>query len=99
MLYLTEILGVPVCDCWRTKIGTVADLAVLLGTQPPRVAAILVRENKTRERCVIPFEEVTDLSSELVRLRIPQDALHSFHPDEGLLLLRKDLLDQQIIDV
>jgi len=99
MYYLTEILGLPVYDSSGTKVGRVADLAVALAAQPARVAEILLRDEKNKTRRAVRLEEIAAVSPKQVSLKIPEDQVKSFRPDEALFLLRKDLLDQQIIDV
>ncbi len=99
MLYLTEILGLPVYDSSGKRIGRVAELAAIPAAHPPRVALLLLRDGKDQPPRSVPLEQVSSLSQHRVRLRVSGDEIQSFHPDEALLLLRKDLLDQQIIDV
>ena len=98
MVYLTEILGVPVYDASGKKIGKVTELAAVLGSYPPRVKMVLF-EGGGHTTCAAPIEDVERLSPAEVRLSIMQEQLTGFQPDEGMLLLRKDLLDQQVIDV
>jgi len=99
MFYLTEILGLPVYDSLGTKAGRIGELAVALGTQPPRVAMLLLEGEKGKVPSAVPLEAMATLTGSEIRLRIPKEEIRPFHPDESLLLLRKDLLDQQIIDV
>jgi len=99
MLYLTEILELPVYDASGKKIGRVAEVAAASVSQPPRVTLLLLKNGKDALTRSVPFEDVSSLSVDAVRLRISGEQVQSFQPDESLLLLRKDLLDQQIIDV
>ena len=99
MLYLTEILGLPVYDCARKRVGTVAELALLPSAQPRRVAKLLLKEGKGKAARSVAPEQVATMTSGKIFLRVPEEELAIFQPNEALLLLRKDLLDQQIIDV
>ncbi|MCZ6750781.1 MAG: CBS domain-containing protein [Acidobacteria bacterium] len=99
MLYLTEILGLPVIDSSGKKVGKVTELAVAPVVQPSRVAILLLKNTKGKPTIAVPFETVSAFSPEEIRLRVAREELKPFQPDEALLLLRKDLLDQQIIDV
>ena len=99
MLYLTEILGMPVIDSLGQRAGKVEELAVVPAVQPSRVALLLLKNARGKPALSVPFEDVAVLSQKGIRLRIAREALELFQPDEALLLLRKDLLDQQIIDV
>ena len=99
MLYLTEILGMPVIDSLGQRAGKVQELAVVPAVQPSRVALLLLKNARGKPALSAPFEDVSTLSHEGIRLRIAREDLKLFQPDEALLLLRKDLLDQQIIDL
>lgn len=99
MLYLTEILEMPVYDVSGKKIGRVAEVAAASSDQPPRVTRLLLKNGKDVPARAVSFDEVSSLSGDAVRLRISGDQVQPFQPDDSLLFLRKDLLDQQIIDV
>ncbi|MBF8304977.1 MAG: hypothetical protein HW398_165 [Acidobacteria bacterium] len=99
MMYLTEILEMPVYDVSGKKIGRVAEVAAASSDQPPRVTQLLLKNGKGVPTRAVSFDEVSSLSGDSVRLRISGDQVQPFQPDDSLLLLRKDLLDQQIIDV
>ena len=74
-------------------------MAAAPADRPPRVLLLLLKNGKGQPSRVVPFEDVSSLSVEQVRLRIPRDQVQTVQPDDSLLYLRKDLLDQQIIDV
>lgn len=99
MLYLTEILELPVVDSSGKKIGRVDEVVAAPAIRPPRVAMLLLKSGKSEPQQAVPFEHVSALSSDQIRLRVAGDEVQAFQPDDSLLYLRKDLLDQQIIDV
>ena len=99
MMYLTEILDLPVVDSSGERIGRVAEVAAAPADRPPRVLLLLLKNGKSQPSRVVPFEDVFSLSVEQVRLRIPRDQVQALQPDDSLLYLCKDLLDQRIIDV
>ena len=103
MLYLSELIGLPVYDSSGKKIGKVSELAAIPAVPRPRVVFFLVRsagdQQKRPVSLAVALKDVNSLSSSAIRLEVSQEKLSVFQPDEGLLLLRKDLLDQQIIDV
>ncbi|HTZ97725.1 MAG TPA: CBS domain-containing protein [Terriglobales bacterium] len=94
-LALTELLGSPVFDP-SGQAGRVRELALAPAEDRARVAMLIVR-TKSGDR-VMPFSSVTSLDGGL-----RTDAAVSSWPaadgSEGLFLLSRDLLDQQIIDV
>ena len=99
MVYLSELLGSAVYDPSGRKVGTVAEVVTLPTAQPPRVALFLLKNGKTEHPRAVAWEEVAELTPGHISLRIAFDHLPAPPPDESLLHLRKDLLDQQIIDV
>ncbi len=95
-LALTELLGLPVFDPTGGQCGRVRELAVAPQEDRARIAVLIVR-TKSGDR-VLPFSAVNSING---GLRI--DSACSTWPvadgSEGLFLLARDLLDQQIIDV
>ena len=94
-LALTELLGLPVYDP-AGQCGRVRELAVSPQEDRSRIAVMIVR-TKSGDR-VLPFSAVIAMDG---GPRV--DAAISTWPpadgSEGLFLLSRDLLDQQIIDV
>src|SRR5579863_97657 len=95
MLSLTELLGSPVSDP-AGPCGKVRELAVSPQEDRARIAVTIVR-TKSGDR-VLPFSSVISLNG---GLRIDTSITNWPMADgsEGLFLLGRDLLDQQIIDV
>jgi magnesium transporter len=95
-LALTELLGLPVFEPTGGQVGRVRELAVAPQEDRARIAVLIVR-TKSGDR-VMPFSAVHSING---GLRI--DSSVSIWPvadgSEGLFLLARDLLDQQIIDV
>jgi CBS domain-containing protein/sporulation protein YlmC with PRC-barrel domain len=96
-LALSELIGAPVYDPSGTSpVGKVRELALIPQDDPNRVAAFVV---KTRHG-----ERLLGMQSvESVNGGVRSDTLASdwtpYASGEGMLLLERDLLDQQIIDV
>jgi magnesium transporter len=94
-LALTELLGLPVSDP-SGPCGRVREMAIAPAEDRARVAVLIVR-TKVGDR-VLPFSSVTSINDGLLT-----DSAISGWPkadaSEGLFLLSRDLLDQQIIDV
>jgi len=94
-LALTELLGLPVFDP-SGPCGRVREMAIAPAEDRARIAVLIVR-TKSGDR-VLPFSSVTAINGGL-----RTDSAISGWPkadgSEGLFLLSRDLLDQQIIDV
>jgi len=92
---LTELLGLPVFDP-AGRCGRVREVAISPAEDRARIAVLIVH-TKTADR-VLPFSAVTAVNHAL-----RTDSAVSSWPEadgsEGLFLLGRDLLDQQIIDV
>jgi CBS domain-containing protein/sporulation protein YlmC with PRC-barrel domain len=96
LVALSELLGATVRDATGTVRGRVRELAVAPQEHPTRVAYLIVR-TASGERMVSP----DSLTSAGASVRAATDASlwETYVPSDGVLLLKRDLLDQQIIDV
>src|SRR6202140_2715559 len=95
-LALTELLGRPVFDPAGGQCGRVRELAVAPQEDRARIAVLIVR-TKSGDR-VMPFSAVNSMNGGL-RIDSAVSAWPIADGSEGLFLLVRDLLDQQIIDV
>jgi sporulation protein YlmC with PRC-barrel domain len=95
-LALTELLGSPVFDATGKASGRVREVGLVLQEDRARVAMLIVR-TKAGDR-VLPFAAITSING---GVRATTTAAEWTPNDgaEGLLLLARDLLDQQVIDV
>jgi sporulation protein YlmC with PRC-barrel domain len=93
---LTELLGLPVFDPTGGQCGRVRELAVAPQDDRARIAVLIVR-TKSGDR-VLPFSSVDSINGGL-RIASAASTWAVADGSEGLFLLARDLLDQQIIDV
>jgi len=94
-LALTELLGAAVLDPSGVVAGRVREVVLSPHREGPRVTNLIVR-TRQGER-MVQTDSVSAVTSSSIRLERPD-----FRPvegTEGLLLLSRDLLDQQVIDV
>jgi magnesium transporter len=96
MLALTELLGEPVFDLGGGRCGRVRELALAPQEDHARIALIIVR-TKAGDR-LLPFSSVTSVNGGIRAATASTEWLLG-ETGEGLLLLSRDLLDQQVIDV
>ncbi len=94
VLYITELLGLPVYDLKGKRIGAVRDAALVPLVDPARVDRYLVGGGWAW--LTIRHDQVRSLSLDGIHLKDEQ--LTPYHADEYMLRLVRDLLDQQIID-
>ena len=96
LVALSELLGATVRDASGAVRGRVRELAIVPLDHPTRVAYLIVK-TPSGERVLPP----DSLKSAGATVRASTDATQWEHytASDGLLLLKRDLLDQQIIDV
>jgi magnesium transporter len=94
-LALTELLGSPVVEASGAVCGRVREVALTPAEDRARVSNLIVR-TKQGDR-VLPFSSVVAVNGTVQT----QSAASSWAApqSDGLFLLERDLLDQQIIDV
>jgi CBS domain-containing protein len=95
-LALTELLGLPVFDMGGSECGRVRELALTPQEDRSRVTVVVVK-TKGGDR-LLPFSSVQSINGRL-RASTAASSWLPLSEAEGLFLLGRDLLDQQIIDV
>src|SRR5882762_6673922 len=96
LVALSELLGATVRDASGTVRGRVREIAVAPQDHPTRIAYLIVKTGDG-ERVVPPDSLRSTGASVRAANDLSQWARYS--PTDGVLLLKRDLLDQQIIDV
>jgi len=95
-LALTELIGAPVVDNTGTRAGKVREVALTPEENSSQVSGFVV---KTRQGDrLVPAAAISLIDSRL-RVATAASDWSAYRGGEGLLLLERDLLDQQIIDV
>jgi len=98
MIYFTELENLPMYGVKGEYLGRLFDICVDPSQNSLRVASYLVRGPKKNLLC-ITHEQLQSLSVRAGQTSVPRDEVRCYVPDEGLLRVKKDILDQQIIDV
>ena len=93
---LSELLGASVRDATGAVRGRVREIAIAPQDHPTRIAFLIVK-TANGER-VLPPDAITSAGA-TVRAANEAAQWDRFTPSDGLLLLKRDLLDQQIIDI
>src|SRR5579875_2291717 len=97
MLHATEILGAKTYDSHGNFVGRVKELFIVPAEQPNRVARLMLGRGKYRP-LVARYDQIESVAPGKVKLTTDESALELYQPNEAWLAVRKDLLDQQIID-
>src|SRR6202163_4074782 len=93
---LTELLGTPVFDTAGSRCGRVREVALIPQEDRARVAVLIIKTSAGDR--LLPFVSVTSINGG-IRTDSPATNWAKGDGAEGMLLLGRDLLDQQVIDV
>jgi magnesium transporter len=93
---LSELLGASVRDASGAVCGRVREIAIAPQDHPTRIAFLIVKTS-SGER-ILPPDAISSAGA-TVRAATAAADWERFSPSDGLLLLKRDLLDQQIIDI
>ena len=97
MLHATEVLGGEAYDAQGNFVGRVSELFIEPADQPNRVARYLLGRGKYLP-LLARHDQISSVAPGVIKLNVEEKELEHFHPNEAWLAVRKDLLDQQIID-
>lgn len=98
MLYLSQVLGRPILDARGEKIASINDVLVRYGSEDyPPVIGIVARLR--RRNFFIPQRNLAEFGEFGARMSSAKLNLTPFERREGEVLLGKDVLDNQLIDV
>jgi CBS domain-containing protein/sporulation protein YlmC with PRC-barrel domain len=93
---LSEMLGAPVRDASGAVRGRVREIAITPQDHPTRITFLIVKT--TDGERVLPGDALTACGAS-VRTASDAASWDRYQTSDGVLLLKRDLLDQQIIDV
>lgn len=97
MLHATEVLGAETYDSFGNFVGRVKEMFVEPADQPNRISRLLLGRGQYRP-LIARYDQIASVAPGRVKLTTDESALELYHPNEAWLAVRKDLLDQQIID-
>ena len=98
LLYLSQVLNRPVLDAQGGRVGRVQDLVVRFGDAAhPPVSGLVARQG--RRAFFVKWAYVAALDPRGARLNTSKVNLRPFERRDGEALLRRDILDKQLIDI
>ena len=97
MLYLSQLINAPIRDRDGERIATVRDLIARIGEGYPPVTGIVARQG--RREFFIPIGGIASIGADGVTLSSAKLNIGRFERRDGEILLNRDVLDRQIIDV
>jgi flagellar motility protein MotE (MotC chaperone)/sporulation protein YlmC with PRC-barrel domain len=96
LVALSELLGAPVRDATGTVRGRVREIAIAPQDHPTRIAYLIVKTSDGER--MLPSAALKSCGA-TVRTGDDGTTWEKYVASDGVLLLKRDLLDQQIIDV
>ncbi len=94
---LSELLGFPVLEPGGKVGGRVREIAMCPQEDPVRISGVIVKTGEGDR--VLPPKLLQGVEKHGLAALAPRSEWQAFNGGEGFLLLSRDLLDQQIIDV
>jgi magnesium transporter len=96
-LYATELMGVKTYDAQGNYVGRVREFFIEPAEAPNRISHFLLSRGHFQP-LVAKHNQIASVSDKKIQLNVGEKALEIYQPNESWLAVRKDLLDQQIID-
>ena len=94
---LSRVLGKTVIDEKGKEIGTLDDLVMIPGEGFPQVSHLIVRNRK--QLIIIPWLAITLFNRFVISIGRTTAEFPPHEESEGEILLKRDILDKQIVDV
>lgn len=96
-LFATELMGVKTYDAQGNYVGRVREFFIEPAEAPNRISHFLLSRGHFQP-LVAKHNQVASISDKKIHLNVGEKELEIYRPNESWLAVRKDLLDQQIID-
>src|ERR1700734_839422 len=96
-LYATELMGAEAYDAQGNFVGRVREFFIEPSQATNRLSHFLLSGGRFQP-LIARHDQVATLAPGTIRLNVSERALQLYEPNESLLAVRKDLMDQQIID-
>lgn len=96
-VFVADVLRKPVLDPLGEEIGKLRDIAVVGGGRFPRVSGLLLEKRK--RVLFLPWSALSIFNRRIMSSSKREEELAEFVPATDQLLIKKDLLDKQIVDI
>lgn len=96
-IYATELMGSEAYDAQGNFVGRVREFFIEPAQAPNRLSHFLLTRGKYQP-LIARHDQVASIAPGSIRLNVSERALQIYEPNEALLAVGKDLMDQQIID-
>jgi CBS domain-containing protein/sporulation protein YlmC with PRC-barrel domain len=96
-VFVADILGKAVLDPRGEEIGRVRDIAVEGGSTFPRAVGLFIEKKKVTR--YLPWEELSIFNRRIISSRKREEEIPESAPSGDHLLIGRDILDKQIVDI
>src|SRR5271163_3094459 len=96
-LYATELMGAQAYDAQGNFVGRVREFFIEPSQATSRLSHFVLSRGRFQP-LMARHDQVATFAPGTMRLNVSERALQLYEPNESLLAVRKDLMDQQIID-
>ncbi|HTQ62049.1 MAG TPA: CBS domain-containing protein [Candidatus Solibacter sp.] len=96
-IYATELMGAEAYDAQGNFVGRVREFFIEPAQATNRLSHFLLSRGRFQP-LIARYDQIATVAPGTMRLSVSERALRLYEPNESLLAVRKDLLDQQIID-
>src|ERR1700675_1173420 len=96
-IYATELMGAEAYDAQGNFVGRVREFFIDPSQATNRLSHFLISRGRFQP-LLARHDQVATFAPGTLRLNVGERALELYEPNESLLAVRKDLMDQQIID-
>lgn len=98
MIYLSQMLGIPVLDSGGERIGVVNDLGIATGEVFPRVTSLALQGPGKTPFMISWRKYVDSFDGDTVRLKVPSTDIRFSYLQPEEVLINRDLMNKQIVD-
>jgi magnesium transporter len=99
-IFLSSILGKTVINGHGREVGRLRDLIMIPGRSFPEVSHLLVASNRRQgDTLTVPWQRVALCNRFVISVSGSFQNIPSYRRRQGEILLRRDILDRQIVDV
>jgi magnesium transporter len=101
-VYLSYLIDRPVFDKIGQEVGKLYDIIVQPSAVYPQSSHMIIRKGfPDRKYAVIKWQDIEEMDAKDIRLKIDKAAVHfvGIHNNKQELTLRRDILDQQVVDI
>ena len=98
MIFLSALLHESIYDSADHRVGTLHDIAVSLNETFPVVTALIVNPSSGSQKLIIPWLQVRSIEESPIHLTVNQSEITPYDIHNGEFLLKRDILDKQIVD-